>query len=59
MRELYRNIELQKVEDPKNWQEVLKVGVTVEDYVKIKAIFATIDLNTNQTHNDNVRKGFD
>jgi hypothetical protein len=59
MRELYRNIELQKVEDPKNWQEVLKVGVTVEDYVKIKAIFATIGLNTNQTHNDNVRKGFD
>lgn len=45
MKELYGKIDLQQVEDPKYWEEVLKVGVIVNDYVTIKAIFARIGLN--------------
>jgi hypothetical protein len=47
MKELYGKINLQQVEDPKSWQEVSKVAIIVDDYVRIKAIFATIGFNTN------------
>jgi hypothetical protein len=40
MRELYGKIELQHVEDPKEWEKISKVAAIVEDYVKIKDIFA-------------------
>lgn len=59
MNDLYGQIDLRQVEDPRFWEEMSKIALIVDDYVQIKAIFATIGLNTDQTHNDNVRKGFD
>ena len=49
MRELYCKIELQHVEDPKEWEIMPKVAFIVEDYVKIKDIFALIGINTNKS----------
>ena len=59
MKELYEKIDLHLVEDPRFWEQISKVAVIVDDYVKIKAIFAQIGLNTNKSHNDNLRMGFD
>jgi hypothetical protein len=47
MKALYGKIDLQQVEDPRSWEEVVKVAIIVDDYVRIKAIFATIGVNTN------------
>jgi hypothetical protein len=49
MRELYHKIELKHVEDPKEWEKISKVAVIVEDYVKIKDIFALIGIHTNKS----------
>ena len=46
MRELYGKIELQHVEDPKEWEKISKVAVIVYDYVKIKDIFALNGIHT-------------
>jgi hypothetical protein len=46
-RELYGKINLH--EDPREWEEISKVGVIVEDYVKIKDIFAMIGIHTNKS----------
>ena len=47
MKDLYAKINLQQVEDPRFWEEISKVAVIVDDYVKIKGIFSTIGLHTN------------
>jgi hypothetical protein len=49
MRELYAKVELQHVEEPKEWEKISKVAVIVEDYVKVKDIFALIGIHTNKS----------
>jgi hypothetical protein len=49
MRELYDKIELEHVQDPRSWEQISKVAVIVDDYVKIKDIFALIGIHTNKS----------
>jgi hypothetical protein len=48
-REFYGKINLLYVEDPRYCEETSKVAVKVEDYIKIKAIFAMIGIHTNKS----------
>jgi Mg2+/Co2+ transporter CorC len=49
MRELYGKIELEHVQDPRSWEQISKVAVIVDDYVKIKDIFTLIGIHTNKS----------